>query len=473
MSLLQNNGLPYSDHSFQVQHLFNGATDLFVDQIKIARVKSLEIQSTSLTWGRSHRPSAFYSLIMLLLPPLVVYYFVLSCEQYQCNLTSAAGILSGITTPEELKIQLKIWTPHLSLKSFFIFITWYLLQALLYVYVPPNSIGLGQVTPAGHTLKYNINGLSCFLISNALFIIGSIFNFWRLSIIAHSWIGLVCMANIMGYSLTLFCYLKAHLFPTHADDRKFSRSILYDLYMGIEFNPRFGSMFDFKLFFNGRPGMAAWTLITLSFAAAQRESIGYVTNAMILVLGLHTLYVIDFFYNEDWYLRTIDIAHDHMGFYLCWGDSVWLPVMYTLQGQYLYRHPKVLPTWAILFITLIGAFGYFIFRSTNAQKDLVGNTNGQCHIWGRKPKVIRAKYVTSNGKVHTSLLLYSGWWGIARQVNYLGDIFISLAACLCCGVSESPLLGYFYVFWMIGLLVHVSQSKSKQKHANPTDNLPL
>lgn len=53
--------------------------------------------------------------------------------------------------------------------------------------------------------------------------------------------------------------------------------------MGIEFNPRIGKWFDFKLFFNGRPGIVAWTLINLSFAAKQRELHGHVTNSMILV----------------------------------------------------------------------------------------------------------------------------------------------------------------------------------------------
>lgn len=38
-------------------------------------------------------------------------------------------------------------------------------------------------------------------------------------------------------------------------------SILYDMYMGIELNPRFGKYFDFKLFTNGRPGIIAWTLM--------------------------------------------------------------------------------------------------------------------------------------------------------------------------------------------------------------------
>lgn len=53
--------------------------------------------------------------------------------------------------------------------------------------------------------------------------------------------------------------------------------------MGVEFNPRIGKWFDFKLFFNGRPGIVAWTLINLSFAAKQRELHGQVTNAMVLV----------------------------------------------------------------------------------------------------------------------------------------------------------------------------------------------
>lgn len=53
--------------------------------------------------------------------------------------------------------------------------------------------------------------------------------------------------------------------------------------MGIEFNPRIGKWFDFKLFFNGRPGIVAWTLINLSFAAKQQQLYGHVTNSMVLV----------------------------------------------------------------------------------------------------------------------------------------------------------------------------------------------
>ena len=49
-------------------------------------------------------------------------------------------------------------------------------------------------------------------------------------------------------------FFTAHLFPTNSEDCKFSGSNVYDFTMGIEFNPRIGKYFDFKLFCNGRPG---------------------------------------------------------------------------------------------------------------------------------------------------------------------------------------------------------------------------
>lgn len=199
----------------------------------------------------------------------------------------------------------------------------------------PGKIGYGQRTPAGHILPYVVNGLLAWTVTHVAYFVGSeVFHLYPSSLIHDHWGGLLVAANIYGYLLTLFSFVKAHLFPSHADDRKFSSSRLvirscslilssmYDLFWGIEFNPRIGKWFDFKLFWNGRPGIVAWTLIDMSFACAQYVKIGRVTNSMIIVNALHMLYVVDFFYNEDWYLRTIDIAHDHFGFYLAWGDTV-------------------------------------------------------------------------------------------------------------------------------------------------------
>ena len=157
----------------------------------------------------------------------------------------------------------------------------------------------------------------------------------------------------------------------------------------------------------------------LSFAAWQFQLHGYISNSMIIVNVLHAFYVVDFFINEDWYLRTIDICHDHYGFYLAWGSMVWLPGTYTLQAQYLARYPVNLSTPVAAAILLTGISGYVVFRSVNYQKDIVRRTNGECMIWGKKAEVIRTTYKTEDGKMHESLLLCSGAYIISTCCCYL------------------------------------------------------
>lgn len=164
------------------------------------------------------------------------------------------------------------------------------------------------------------------------------------------------------------------------------------------------------------------------------------------------IYVVDFFINEDWYLRTIDICHDHFGFYLAWGSMVWLPSMYTLQTQYLAQNPVQLSTLAATIITCLGLSGYVLFRSVNYQKDLVRSTKGDCKLWGKQAKLVRVKYRTKDGLEHNSILLCSGWWGYARHVNYLGDLVLSYSMCATCGITD--ILPWTYAIFMTILLIH-------------------
>lgn len=103
-------------------------------------------------------------------------------------------------------------------------------------------------------------------------------------------------------------------------------------------------------------------------------------------------------------------------------------------------------------VFLLGLFGYYLFRTANHQKDLFRRTDGKCTIWGRKPAYIECAYSSADGQKHHSKLLISGFWGVARHLNYTGDLLGSLAYCLACGVSY--LLPYFYIVYMTILLVH-------------------
>ena len=103
------------------------------------------------------------------------------------------------------------------------------------------------------------------------------------TIVFDHWGEMLWVANILGYIVSVFVYIKAYNFPSGPNDCKFSGNFLYDFMMGIEFNPRIGKWFDFKLFFNGRPGIVAWTIINMSYAFYQYHTYGYVTNSMWIV----------------------------------------------------------------------------------------------------------------------------------------------------------------------------------------------
>ncbi|KAH8147990.1 uncharacterized protein LAJ45_08092 [Morchella importuna] len=401
------------------------------------------------SWGRFNGDSWLSVLgcgAIMVFCPILAILFSVALTHFNGSITNT---LWAYATNNPLEL-IALYAPRPTIKATLGYAAWLIFQAILYRWLPSN-IGYGQRTPAGHLLPYKVNGLQAWALTHVLAVVAVYYGYLDPAYIAKNWDGLMVVFNVYGFFLAGISYVKAHLAPTHPDDRKFSGSRIYDFYMGIELNPRFGQWWDFKLFHNGRPGIVAWTLIDLSYAAWQYERIGYITNSMIIVNILHAFYVVDFFINEDWYLRTIDICHDHYGFYLAWGSMVWLPTVYTLQAQYLARYPVDLPTPVAVALLTIGVSGYIIFRSVNHQKDIVRRTGGECLIWGKKAEVIKATYKTEDGMDHESLLLCSGWWGFVRHANYLGDLILSYSVCAVCGVDN--LLPWTYAIFMTILLI--------------------
>ncbi|KAH7309680.1 ergosterol biosynthesis ERG4/ERG24 family-domain-containing protein [Stachybotrys elegans] len=354
---------------------------------------------------------------------------------------------------------LALYGPKLTYKGLVAMVYWVGLQAVLYKYLPGET-AVGQYTPAGYLLSYRINGLQAWIITHLLYAGLSFFGIIDPGFIPRNWSSLVAAMNLAGFVVSGLALVKAYVMPTHPEDRKFSGSSLYDFYMGIELNPRLGNGFDLKLFTNGRPGMMAWTLVDLSNMAYQYQKQGYIEPSLILMTILQTIYVLDFFVNESWYLRTIDIAHDHYGFYLAWGCFCFLPTTYTIQGQYMGLYPTSANSLYLGLVFAVGLAGYALFRSVNYQKDAVRMSGGKCLIWGKPAEYIVATYKTSDGKEHSSLLLCSGWWGFSRHANYVGDLFLSYS--MCALVGSTNVVVWLYAFWMTVLLVHRCKRDEKR-----------
>jgi steroid 5-alpha reductase family enzyme len=180
----------------------------------------------------------------------------------------------------------------------------------------------------------------------------------------------------------------------------------------------------------------------LSLAAKQYQLHGRVTVPMVLVNAFQFLYVADYFYHEEAILTSWDIKHENLGWMRCWGSLVWVPLTYTLQAHYLVYHTHELSPLAALAIIALNLTGYAIFRGANLQKHKFRKDHTTL-VWGKSPEWIETGHGT---------LLTSGWWGIARHLNYFGDLLMALAWCLPAGF-EHP-LPYFYFLYMAILLIH-------------------
>lgn len=146
----------------------------------------------------------------------------------------------------------------------------------------------------------------------------------------------------------------------------------------------------------------------------------------------------------------MDIAHDRAGFYLCWGCLVWVPSLYTAPVMFLAQRPGWLPSWgAAAAVFAAGALAIWVNYDCDRQRAEFRRSKGKALVWGAPPRKIVASYRTADGGRKSSLLLLSGWWGLARHFHYAPEIAAAFFWSLPGGNFLFP---YMYVIFLAGLL---------------------
>jgi delta14-sterol reductase/lamin-B receptor len=325
-----------------------------------------------------------------------------------------------------------------SFASVGVYLLWIGFQALLAALLPGRTAE-GAPLPDGRRLEYRLNGLLALLLTVGAAVGGAWLGLFPSGLLYDQLGALVTTTNLV---VLLGCVWLVVLGRRQADEQERRLNFLEAYTVGACRNPRIGH-FDLKFFCESRPSMILWILVDLSLVAKQLELHGGVSNAMVLVCFFQILYVADYFYFEDAILTTWDIKHENFGFMLGWGCLVWIPFAYSLQPLYLVAHPEPLPSWGAAGVLLLNLVGFYVFRTSNLQKHRFSSDPME-PIWGKKPEFIK----TERG----SLLLTSGWWGISRHSNYLGDWLMGLSWSLTCGFGRA--LPYFYPFYFAILLIH-------------------
>jgi len=365
------------------------------------------------------------TLLILVLPPLV-YYIWICLEYYDGKLAAPS-------------VDFARHLPRPTFESAWIVAGWFLFQSVLQIAAPGSGVE-GTTLPDGSRLRYKMNGWFSWWFTWVCLAAAAAAGAIRPSILADQFGPLLTTMNLFAFALAIYLYWRGR--TRSARGERVTGNPIYDFWLGAEKNPRIGA-FDLKLFCEARPGLIGWVAIDFSFAARQYEKLGTLTAAMILICVFHFWYVADYYRHEEAILTTWDIQHENFGFMLCWGDLVWVPFTYTIQAFYLVDHSPPLSVWAIAGLALLNFAGFAIFRGTNIQKHRF-RRNPENSVWGQPPRYIR----TARGP----LLLTSGWWGLARHMNYFGDWLMGLAWCLTTGFSS--VLPYFYIVYFTILLVH-------------------
>ncbi|XP_061559569.1 delta(14)-sterol reductase LBR isoform X1 [Phycodurus eques] len=321
-------------------------------------------------------------------------------------------------------------------------VLWILFQVLLYI-LPVGKLSEGMPLMSGERLKYRTNGFFA-IVTSAAVVAAAVYQGVDVTYIHSHFLQLAVATFFISVLLSVYLYIRSRYAPP--DQQALggsSGNVIYDFFKGHELNPRIKN-FDLKFFCEMRPGLIGWCLINFAFALAEMEQQGLDTPsyAMILVNVCQLIYVVDGLWNEEAILTTMDLMHDGFGFMLAFGDLVWVPFTYTLQAYYLVSHPNPLSLSAVAAIVLLKLIGFYIFRKSNSEKN----------AFRRNPSDPKLSYLKTIPTATGKSLLVSGWWGVVRHPNYLGDLIMALAWSIPCGFSH--LLPWYYMIYFIILLVH-------------------
>ncbi|MGZ5957691.1 MAG: DUF1295 domain-containing protein, partial [Myxococcaceae bacterium] len=310
----------------------------------------------------------------------------------------------------------------------------------LHVLLPARNVA-GYVRGAdGKPLRYRLNGPLVLLAVLALYaaavhlgLIGWDF-FWE-----HRREGLAG-ACTLGLLFTLAIVLGAP--PT-------GKSLGADLYLGRRENPRWGTYrggarIDAKMVLY-LIGAVQLELNVVSFAAHQALAHpGQVSPGVILHAALFTFFVVEYLLFEEVHLYTYDFFAERVGFKLGWGCLAFYPYFYCVGLWSVARRPDPHAPVALLVLAAVLFFvGWSLSRGANLQKYLF-KTRPAAKLLG-----VLAPQAISDGKQR---LLCSGFWGLSRHINYLGEISMAVGLTLALGWPLDP-WPWLYPLYSLALLL--------------------
>ncbi|CCW60408.1 unnamed protein product [Phytomonas sp. EM1] len=396
-----------------------------------SRANEVGLQPRSIRYEWGGPIGAFFMVFFL---PILVLALNSLCGKTSCSL------IEQLSDVPELVLNTLHSARENLLEALIIEVFWICLHAVFYL-CPIGRMVEGMPLRNGKALSYRINAIQVFILCHVVLIglaVAGIINLAYLTDIFPSlMLASILISTVMSVILYGMSFRSSTVLTALGGN---SGNPIYDFWMGRELNPRSGFL-DWKFMCELRPGLIGWSILNWSHVLKSVQ-LGTLTPGIVLIALFESLYVVDGLLMEAGNLTMMDIVSDGFGFMLCFGDLTWVPFIYTLKTKYLLYHPVSLtPGYTALCVVLV-VVGYTIFRGANTQKDRFRNNPSDPRV--RCLRTMR----TSKGKS----LIISGYWGVCRHPNYVGDWLMTLGLAALCGVQD--LLPYFHPIYFAFLLIH-------------------
>lgn len=232
------------------------------------------------------------------------------------------------------------------------------------------------------------------------------------------------------------------------------KSLPADIFLGRAENPQFfGGRVDAKMLLY-LIGAAMLMLNVLSFAAHHILVHGDAYNPGVFVyVGMFTWFVFDYLTFERVHLYTYDLFAERVGFKLGWGCLTFYPYFYAVGLWAIAPLPDPgTPPWVLALFVVVFLTGWSFARGANMQKFTFKRDPDKVFLGLFKPDTV------TDGE---RTLLCSGFWGISRHVNYLGEILMATGLALALGYPASP-WPWLYPLYYVLLLVPRERDDDKR-----------
>ncbi|HTS80527.1 MAG TPA: DUF1295 domain-containing protein [Myxococcaceae bacterium] len=285
----------------------------------------------------------------------------------------------------------------------------------------------------GAPLRYRLNGLLVFAVTVAIWVALCRAGWlaWD-AFYVHRW-EMAAGACALGMLFTLAVVLPAPRVP--------GWSLGKELYLGREEQPQWlGGRVDAKMFLY-LLGAVMLELNLLSFAAHHFLVQAAPSTGVVLHLVLFSFFVVEYLAFERVHLYTYDFVAERVGFKLGWGCICFYPFFYAVGLWTTAELPDPRwPAWAYGVIAAVFFCGWVLARGANLQK-----------YWFKRDPARKAFGVMAPVALDGRVLV-SGFWGLSRHINYLGELL--MASALTLSLGHPKVLGpWLYPIYYLALLV--------------------